>query len=565
VAALLPQSALPPPPPPPPPLASAAPLFTEGIAAGGDTPNAEVDPSVASFVPMLPKSMLQLVAQPAQPQLQLTLPAAPLVSAEFVKLARECRRCHVSGFPQSTTKRDLEVYFMSVLRERRRCMVQRQTGQEVKDGVIIDIDRVLDIFIDSAKAHPFAFIELNYEDMAAELVERSEEDIFSFPSHDGSHPLRIRRPKDFRNQTGVDPTKLVMIGVPPVSETSIRDKVLSEYGEVKNFQAVDGLIYCEFDDRGPVDLCVEELNGFVLANRLIVVRALSDCLRAICFSAGIKMSPPVVAAQETVAAAVVDRDLYKETLDLATPLNKVLGGLPAMFSHLRPLFGTAMPVFPTSILVLLNAIDEQELLLDKDYSSLLADLSDELEQYGRVKRLIVPRRTPMPTPPKPFVPKKIDPPSRDVGLLNLVNPFDGSVATSDVPAAGSSAEMAQYEQAVREQEAEAAAYEEAKELYRRQRDEWDAEIRHPIHGGYGKAFVEYETVDEAAYAQRCICGKLFSGRTIVTSFMFEDVLYPPTIPEDAAEQRDQVEGDDHVVAEAAPQQAPEQLATEEID
>lgn len=515
-----------------------------------------VDPSVASFVPMLPKCIaekqLQLVVLPHTPQLllQLALPAAPAVSSDALKQARECRRFHVSGFPQSTTKRDLEIYFdRDVLPGRRRSMVLEQTKNEIKESVLVNIDRVVDIFLDSTKAHPFAFVEVNFDDMAGELVEKGESDLFSFPGFDGrSYPLRIRRPNNFRNQTHVDFTKMVVLGVPPGEENRLRYTVLSMHGEVKNFQAVDGLVYCEFDDRGPVDSCIDELNGWVWANRLIVVRPLSECLRASCFTAGIKLSPPTHVATQEAAAPATERDLYKETMDLATPLHKVLSGLPALHSHLRPLFGTAIPVFPTTILVLLNAIDEDELPMDEDFSALQAALAEELEQYGRVKQLIVPRRTAAPVPPKPFLPKKIDPPARDVGLLTYVNPFDGSVVATESDAAVPVSEREAYEQAVREQEAGLAAYEEAKDAFRRLSDQYHADIRHPVHGGYGKAFAEYETVDEAAYAQRCISGKLFSGRTVVTSFMFDDVLHPPA--EGAA-----AEDEPAAAPDAAPQEA----------
>jgi hypothetical protein len=49
---------------------------------------------------------------------------------------------------------------------------------------------------------------------------------------------------------------------------------------------------------------------------------------------------------------------------------------------------------------------------------------------------------------------------------------------------------------------------------------------HPVHGGVGRVFVEYVSLDEAKLAQRSIAGKLFAGRTVITSFLFEDILHP---------------------------------------
>jgi hypothetical protein len=82
-------------------------------------------------------------------------------------------------------------------------------------------------------------------------------------------------------------------------------------------------------------------------------------------------------------------------------------------------------------------------------------------------------------------------------------------------------------------EAEVAAGEERHTMdvaaFKDARAEWERDCVHPVWGnqGLGKIFVEYETADEAEEAQRAICGRLFNGRTIITAFLFEDVLYPP--------------------------------------
>eukprot|EP00658_Telonema_sp_P-2_P085830 TRINITY_DN9866_c0_g2_i1.p1 TRINITY_DN9866_c0_g2~~TRINITY_DN9866_c0_g2_i1.p1 ORF type:complete len:125 (-),score=47.91 TRINITY_DN9866_c0_g2_i1:249-623(-) len=44
--------------------------------------------------------------------------------------------------------------------------------------------------------------------------------------------------------------------------------------------------------------------------------------------------------------------------------------------------------------------------------------------------------------------------------------------------------------------------------------------------GIGKVFIEFEDVKGAEMAQRHLSGRLFCNRTVVTSFLFEDILYP---------------------------------------
>lgn len=71
-------------------------------------------------------------------------------------------------------------------------------------------------------------------------------------------------------------------------------------------------------------------------------------------------------------------------------------------------------------------------------------------------------------------------------------------------------------------------YEQAKQSFQEAMTTYLDRQLHPVWGGYGRVFVVYSTVEEAAAAQQGIAGKLFASRTVITSFLFEDLLYPTT-------------------------------------
>ncbi|CCW69739.1 unnamed protein product [Phytomonas sp. Hart1] len=157
------------------------------------------------------------------------------------------------------------------------------------------------------------------------------------------------------------------------------------------------------------------------------------------------------------------------------------------YPHLRSLYGnTQVPIYLTRVLCLLNLFDEEELVLDGNYSQLLADIEEEVEAYGRVEKLIVPRREARPRPPEAPKKEEMESPAAEAAAL--------------------------------------AAYERDKKLFNLEVDRYLARQNHPLYGGIGRVFVMYETVEEAAYAQQQMAGKLFGGRTVVTSFLYEDLL-----------------------------------------
>lgn len=462
---------------------------------------------------------------------------APKIAPEVERHAREARRAHISGFPPSTTQQELIDFFRALLPVIRRERTKREM-EEIANALNIpqnernefpsnaqttNVDVIRDLSISVAKTKKFAFIELNLADSITELVERSEQNdpILHFKAQDGHmYPLTLRRPRDYDILEGVDECKVVLTGFPPtIPEISLKE-VFEDYGDVRNFQVKDELAYAEFPNKLEALQCREGLHGRILANRMICAFPLYDWLKVLCHQNNIDVTieegDPISgrALIETITAeAKKDRleqreaitegslALLKDTqtdaqslmlslLNMKENLHTCILRLAAVYPHLRPLYGnTQVVVYPTRVLALVNLFDEEELTADETYASLKREIEKEVEKYGRVEELIVPRR--LPPPKRPAQP--------DVSLL-------------DTPE--------EKEEAMRE-------YEEQKEQFKIEVGLYNLQAQDPIKSGYGNAYVVYHTLEEAQEAQIQLAGKLFSGRTVITSFLYEDWLLEP--------------------------------------
>lgn len=570
--------------------------------SGVRVPNAapaatRVLPSVEEFVPVVPKSLLNLVrsggggegageatsgTHTASPTPAgagaLILLEAPKIAPEMDRRAREQRRAHISGFPNGTTREELEDYFRLLLPEVRRLKTEREIRQLAEEtGLLKDegeeavrsipananlsnIDAVKDLTLNVGKVKGFSFIELRLADMIDELVEQCQADPqrFLFPSAvDGrSYPLIIRRPRDAVPLTGLELNRVVMIGFPLSMPADTIKPVFESFGQLLAFDVKNGYAYGEFAELRDATDFRADVHGLVLGNSVVVALPLYDWLKALLVREEVDIdiadddpvsgnyvmkqvrerlpdpvssggaggvggsadgaggggdglgaggrSTALVLAEDPAAASL---QIMRELLDMSFTLPDMLARFAGLYPHLRPLYGnTQVTLFPTPILVLLNLFDEDELIHDATYSQLLADIEEEVEQYGRVRRLIVPRREArpkLPEAPKPGV----------------------DFAEEDVE--GHDAAM--------------AAYAEAKKNFGTVLGRFMTRQTHPVWGGYGRVFVEYETVDEAAEAQQQIAGKLFGDRTVVTSFLFPDLMKDED-EEEKEEEKDDAEG-----------------------
>ncbi|CBH15351.1 RBSR4 [Trypanosoma brucei gambiense DAL972] len=635
---------------------SAYPLQTDGEVPQEtliDQPApAKVLPSVADFVPVIPKSLVGLLTTPATGSNvesggadvsaasggganggtcgvlttatgALAVLQAPKLSPEAERRAREARRAHISCFPRGTTQQELLDYFRTIIPIVRRIRVQREMDRlteearaklgndaeaenierrEIPANAVIDVDRVIDLAVNSAKSKPFGFLEVSLADLVTELVEESvrDPDRFTFVAADGKpYPITIRRPRDYQELPGVDHRKVVMLGFPPTLPLEKLRLVFEQFGQLLAFDVKEGMAYGEFEKEEDAVECVRDLQGEVLGNRVVVLMPLYDWLKVVCTHADIDVSldpdDPVAGTSllaktsqndgaivpllaEDVEKKEEPVDHMKELLELTVHLPDVILHFSKTFPHLRSLYGSTVPIFPTRILVLMNLFDEEELVLDETYERLVEEVSEEVEKHGRVKSLIIPRRTPPPLPPK--LPKNVlasrtgATKNSEMGQPKYSQnddsegsrkdyefaadptappmPSNISVGREDVQSfrgdndgikhdQGDGSNLNTNNDSINDDEDEEAKYEREKAEYLKAREAYTENILHPIHGGLGRVFVEYESVDEAAIAQREIAGRLFGGRTVVTSFMFEDVLYPPTTEEEEARAEEKVQ------------------------
>jgi hypothetical protein len=578
----------------------------EDVNDGGYVPNsapaaARVLPSVDEFVPVVPKSLLNLVrggASSASPHPEggvggngtgshqsgspppassaggaLVLLEAPKIGPEADRRAREQRRAHISGFPSGTTKEELEDFFRLLLPEVRRLKTEREMHElaertgllSEEDGErhipananLSGIDEVRDLTLNQGRVKPFGFIELRLADMIDELVQQCQTDPqrFPFPSAlDGRvYPLTIRRPRDTEPLAGVDESKVVVTGFPLTITVDVLKALYESFGKLLAFELKNGYAYGEFAELRDATEFRADVHGQVLGNSMVVALPLYDWLKVLLVREGLDITiadddpvsgsyvmkqvrerlPDAVprsaqagagtggdggsasgggAAGSKSTALVIAEDpamaslqIMRELLGMSFSLPDMLARFAALYPHLRPLYGnTQVTLYPTPILVLLNLFDEEELIHDSTYSRLLADIEEEVEKYGRVRQLVVPRREArpkLPEAPKPGV---------------------------------------DYDETDEEAKAAAmAAYAAAKQNFGAVLGRYMNRQTHPVWGGYGRVFVEYETVDEAAEAQQQIAGKLFGERTVVTSFLYPDLLKE----EEEEEEKEEAEKD----------------------
>ena len=533
-------------------------------------------PSVDEFVPVVPKSLLNLVRggpSSASPLPEgggnaavgdaagdashpapgaggaLVLLEAPKIAPEMDKRAREQRRAHISGFPNETTREELENYFRLLLPEVRRLQTEREIRQLAEETGLIqrygeegvrhipananlsNIDELRDLTLNQGKTKPFSFIELRLADMLDELIQQCQADPQRFlftPAHGaGAFPLMIRRPRDTEPLTGVEESKVVLIGFPLTIPTTVIKSLFEASGKLLAFEMHNGYAYGEFSELRDAKEFRADVHGQVVGNSVVVALPLYDWLKALLVREGVDIaiadddpmsgnyvmkqvrermpdtgasngqegggggggsgSNALVLAEDPAAASL---QIMRELLDMSFSLPDMLVRFAGLYPHLRPLYAnTQVTVYPTPVLVLLNLFDEEELVHDVTYSRLLADIEEEVEKHGRVRRLIVPRREArpkLPEAPKPGV------------------DFD------ETDEAARNAAM--------------AAYDAAKKNFGAVIGRYMSRQTHPVWGGYGRVFIEYETVDEAAEAQQQIAGKLFGERTVITSFLYPDLL-----------------------------------------
>jgi hypothetical protein len=330
-------------------------------------------------------------------------------------------------------------------------------------------------------------------------------------------------------------------------------QLFESLGDVEVFAIVPGSgAYVEMKTGAQGAAAIKALHGQVIGSRVLLVQLATEAMRAGLLAQGIPCTGMMGEADGVPPGeggprdeAVVERDAMGDVLALNIPLHVCLETFVEARAQLR---ATWPVVIPTRILVLLNLFDSQEVESDASYEGLRKVIEDEVEAHGRVRNFFMPREGP-PPPLPPDEPTALPKPEKDAD--------GGPDAEREYEEALEGWELASKRQA---EEAEAALM-----RFLDEKAAWELECLHPVRGmrAVGRVFVEYETVEEAEAALRAIRGRTFNGRTVVTSFLFEDVLYPELAEaESDAEEVDAASPTDVAAAANASAPAAEAVADE---
>eukprot|EP01065_Artemidia_motanka_P035910 TRINITY_DN43813_c0_g1_i1.p1 TRINITY_DN43813_c0_g1~~TRINITY_DN43813_c0_g1_i1.p1 ORF type:complete len:592 (+),score=182.00 TRINITY_DN43813_c0_g1_i1:75-1850(+) len=459
--------------------------------------------------------------------------------------ARAARRLFVGNIDQAMSEMMLRNFFKMhgiALRRKLYEAAKRKAQDMMRDPSTIPApmdaqNPVLDCALTRGEAGKagFAFVEMESEELTTECLSLDGK---SCPLPDGRvSQLRVSRPKNYVEaapSASSDPgaeKRLVMRGYPTHMRESDVRPLLESIGVLSAFDFLRdaagrsrGTCLFEFANAGDDVKCIAVTNGQDLGSgyRLVVER-LSD-------------------SKDLTISGIPRRDvdaekkLLQNLINLAMPLHQALHALAECFESLRPRAGFlvgAFPVRPTRFLCLLNLFSDDELEDEDEYDQLFADIEQECERWGRVVKINIPRDTPpvpkapeKPPPPKPLlthevqhkitdgpaVPPTLDPKS-GVLIVTVQRPEDAAKAVDQ-------------ENRRRKQEWEERC-EQIDKDYEEAIERWEKEMADPVKNGVGKVIVEYLTPDEAHKAQMQMAGRQFGGRTVITTFLPDDWVYPP--------------------------------------
>eukprot|EP01064_Diplonema_japonicum_P035732 TRINITY_DN7829_c5_g1_i1.p1 TRINITY_DN7829_c5_g1~~TRINITY_DN7829_c5_g1_i1.p1 ORF type:complete len:597 (+),score=154.94 TRINITY_DN7829_c5_g1_i1:48-1793(+) len=401
----------------------------------------------------------------------------------------------------------------------------------------------------------FAFVELNDEELTTECLRLDGKCV---PLPDGTMvTLKVSRPKNYVAPASTPPPmqapsigvtlpedargKLVMSGFPNNMGGDEIKELLLTFGELKNCQMMteaDGASKAccvfEFADESHNDMCINALNGIDMAENHLSVHKVGA--GALVLHAG---TGPDGQKEEP------EQLLLQNLINLGMGLHQALQALgECSSSTLRSTgisnTGAITVKKPTKILALLNLFDEEDLEDPINFDSIKAEIEQEVEKYGRVVSLTIPRDQPHPPvlrekPPKPT---QLLAPSTEQRLA-ITGPMGATAAPPGYALDRNSGALIPLnkveeetrkigEENVRRMRDWEQLCTDIDETYEKAREKWEKDVQDPIKNGVGKVFVEYWTSDEAHAAQVALAGRHFDGRTVITSFLPEEWFHEQT-------------------------------------
>lgn len=176
-----------------------------------------------------------------------------------------------------------------------------------------------------------------------------------------------------RVDSGPSP-KLSIFNLPEVMTEQIVRDLLSQFGKLRMLSLIrdlstgkiKGYGIFEYDDANDVDLAIIALNGFVCGQNVIRVQKLGGAAQ----QAQPKPQP--------VAATAMSNSMTQKIVS-----NPVLA--------MQVKQGREVGSRPSSIVQLLNAVYQEDLMDDQDYEDITAEIHSESSKHGTVTRVVIPK------------------------------------------------------------------------------------------------------------------------------------------------------------------------------
>jgi len=344
------------------------------------------------MAPGLPAAAAMPVAAPGP----TPLGAGALGAAAHAPLqqTRHARRLYVGGVPECS-EQELAAFFNDIIR--------RSCDQEFPGGA------VMNVYLNRERR--FAFVELRSIELTTAAVDL---DGITFRGT----PLKVKRPNDYNpalvpppervvrlqlDQLGLSgaaasganalaaagistrvpdgPGKIFVGGLPyHLTDEQIRE-LLESFGKLKGLHVVKdpgqtvnkGYCFCEYEDHSLTPVVCQNLHGLNIGDRALSVRKAGETGPGAAPMAGLGgMGAPSasVAAAAAAAAAVIS----------GQPMNMgMMAGVPAV------------PPNATRVLVLKNTVTREDLVDDEEYQDVVADIREEVKQYGNLLSVTIPR------------------------------------------------------------------------------------------------------------------------------------------------------------------------------
>jgi len=174
---------------------------------------------------------------------------------------------------------------------------------------------------------------------------------------------------------GVSP-KMSIFNLPEVmSEQVVRD-LLSQFGKLRMMSLIRDLAtgkikgygIFEYDDPNDVELAILALNGFVCGQNVIRVQKLGS------------------QAQDTAASA---KSAPVAATAMSNSMTQKIVANPVLAMQVKQ--GREIGSRPSSVVQLLNAVYQEDLMDDQDYDDIMSEVHNMASKHGTVSRVIIPK------------------------------------------------------------------------------------------------------------------------------------------------------------------------------